>query len=623
MPAALALLAGCSETPTPRVEITAHYVPACAPAAEDTPSRLALSALGDFEASNASAAILRGDSAGQTLELPERTLAAELSALDGEPYWGSGALDAHNRIPILLWPVRRACALVQIETSGADAGSWLAAGSDRLGALLVLGATAEAYRVDLASGEAARLDRQSAPRVPRRWAASSELGEQLLLSGGVDASAGDMLDDGELFDPVLKRFTGATVALARPRARHAAVPLPGGVSLLIGGESEAGEALGSVEVIAPGVGRAPRAYELLAEPRIAPRAVLLGRDRVLVGGGYTRTGDGTRLPAESVEILHTDFSLAAEPPIPLAAPALDRAFAALGPGSALAVGGCEPNATPLPDCIPCELGCVSRGVFWLDSRGVAHALEPLPESLAVPAPELVAGANGSPWLIAGTRLGHFDPWLERFETIDPGLPRLGTTLGTPVALRPGLFAWLATSEAGLALVGLYHDQRGPWARDVAPLLVGSATGLVPDRPPSANPSDGDGQLDYSPATGLALSGPQAIVSVADAEYADFRLELTLAEGPPPLVRLLGAGSEAAAFGGLECPWPTDAGASATRLSLRRTLDQVRLERLDAPDPAVTGVTCQRPLPARVSVQLIGSRDGSSRLTRVEIARSAD
>ena len=155
---------------------------------------------------------------------------------------------------------------------------------------------------------------------------------------------------------------------------------------------------------------------------------------------------------------------------------------------------------------------------------------------------------------------------------------------------------------------------------MAPLLVGSATGLVPDSPPSA--SAGDGGIEYSPANGLELTGPRAIVSVADAEYADFRLELTLAEGPPPLVRLLGAGSEAAVFGGLECPWPADGGASTTRLSLRRALDDVRLERLDA-DPAVASVTCQRPLPARVSVQLIGSRDGSSLLTRVEIARSAD
>lgn len=620
MPAALALLAGCSQTPAPQVEIAAHYVSACAPRAEAAPSRLALSALGDFEASNESFAILRSDAAGQALELPERTVAAELSALDGEPYWGSGALDAHNRIPVLLWPVRRACTLVQLETADLDAGAWSVAGSDRLGLLLVLGSSGEAYRVDLASGTATRLDRQDAPHLPRRGAASSELGELLLLSGGVDGSSDAPLSSGELFDPVLRRFTGATIELSRPRARHAALPLPGGASLLIGGESEAGEALGSVEVIAPGAGRPPRAYELLAEPRIAPRAVLLGRDRVLVGGGYTRSADGARAPARSVEILHTDFSLAAEPPTPLAPPALDRAFAALGPGSALAVGGCEPSPIPRADCTPCEIGCVSRAVFWLDSSGVAHAIEPLPEALAVPAPELVFGANGSPWLIAGTRLGRFDPWLERFETIDPGIAGLGAVSGAPLALRPGLFAWLATREAGLALVGLYHEQRGPWARDVAPLLLGSATGLVPDRPPSASPGAGDGRIVYSPATGLELAGPRAIVSVADTEYADFRLELTLAGGPPPLVRLLGAGSEAAAFGGLECPWPADGVASTTRLALRRSLDQVWLE---AGDPAVGSVTCQRPLPARVSVQLIGSRDGSSRVTRVELTRSAE
>jgi hypothetical protein len=622
VPAALTLLTGCSEALAPRVEIAAHYVPACAPTPDATPSRLALSALGDFDASNESVAILRSDAARQSLELPEGTLAAELSALDGQPYWGSGTRDAYNRIPILLWPVRRACSLVQVETSRVDAETWLAGGSDRLGALLLLGAGGEAFRVDLASGAPTPLEARDAPRVPRRGAALSELGERLLLSGGSEDGGAGALATAELFDPVLERFTGEMVGLARPRARHAAVTLPGGSSLLIGGESEAGAALGSVEVVSPGAGRAPRAYELLADARIAPRAVLLGQDRVLVGGGYRRDASGTALPVASVEILHTDVSLAGEATTTLAPGALDRAFAALGPGSALAVGGCEPNAAPGADCIPCELGCVSRAVYWLDSAGGAHELEPLPETLSVAAPELVSGSSGSPWLIAGARLGHFDPWLERFEVVDPGLVAAGAALGGALALRPGLFAWLATTEAGLALVGLQHDQRGPWARDVAPLLVGSATGLVPDRPPSA--SGGDDWLVYTAAGGLELSGPRAIVSVTETEYADFSLELTLTDGPPPLVRLLGAGSEAAAFGGLDCPWPTDGGgARPARLALRRSVDQVLLERPAVAEPATARVTCQRPLPARVSVQLIGTRDGLSRLARVELTRSAE
>src|SRR5262245_39084745 len=88
VPAALALLTACGNPAASRVEIAAHYVPACAPAPEAAPSRLELSALGDFEPSNASVAILRSDAQSQTLVLPEGTSAVELSSLDGDAYWG-------------------------------------------------------------------------------------------------------------------------------------------------------------------------------------------------------------------------------------------------------------------------------------------------------------------------------------------------------------------------------------------------------------------------------------------------------------------------------------------------------------------------------------------------------
>ncbi|HWO13193.1 MAG TPA: hypothetical protein VNN80_27015 [Polyangiaceae bacterium] len=626
MSAALALLGSCSTAASPQVEIAAHYVPACAPLPEAAPSRLELSALGDFEPSNDSVAILQSDASNQPVLLPEGTQAAELSALDGDSYWGSGALDAYNHIPILLWPERRGCELAQFETGLPSAGAWLAGASERLATLLALGpgaSGAESYRVDLSSGLVERLAPGSAPRQSRQAATLSELGDQLLLAGGVDAGSGRVLDNGEPFDPATGRFTGDTVALARPRARHAAVSLPGGSSLLIGGVSEAGEALRSVEVVSPGSGRVARAYDLLGTARVAPRAVLLGQERVLVGGGYEPGAAGARTPVASVELLHTDLSLATDPPVVLAPAAFDRAFAPLGPGSALAVGGCEPSSAPPADCAACDGGCVSRAVFWIDSRGAAYELEPLPSALAVAAPELVPGANGSPWLIAGARLGRFDPWRGRFELVDAGLPELGSGLGAALAVRPGLFAWIAAAPAGVALVGLYHSQRGPWARDVAPLLVGSAAGMVPDRPPGAN--DGGVQLDYAAATGLELAGPEALVSIADAEYADFTLELALADGPPPLLRLIGARGDAAAFGGIECPWP-DAPALAVpaRLRVRRSTDQVQLERLDAAGSSSAAVdACVRPLPARVGLQLLGTRDGVSRVTRIEVRRALD
>jgi hypothetical protein len=118
--------------------------------------------------------------------------------------------------------------------------------------------------------------------------------------------------------------------------------------------------------------------------------------------------------------------------------------------------------------------------------------------------------------------------------------------------------------------------------------------------------------------------------VADTDYAAFTLELRLSAGPPPLLRLVaaGGGEGGAAFGGLDCPWP-DLGSDAAplgpvRLRMQRSLDRVRLERLEQgalveprPEP------CDRPLPERVSLELVGTPGGTSRIERIEIRRSVE
>jgi hypothetical protein len=388
---------------------------------------------------------------------------------------------------------------------------------------------------------------------------------------------------------------------------------------------------------------------------VAPQAVLLGRNRILVGGGYVTTADGARQPIDSVEFLSTDLTDVVDAPFPLTPAALDRAFVALGSLVALAVGGCKPSAGEV-DCIPCAEGCISRDVWWIDPQGSPHPLEPLPAALAAPAPRLVPGAGGRPWLLAGGRLGHFDPWLGRFVIADAGRPVPSETrlLGQPLPINPGLFAWLEATPSGVELVGFYHSQRGRYAQDVAPLLVGSADGVVPHQPPS---EAGPGRLAYSVARGLELSGSAAVVAVADTDYAAFTLELSLASGPAPLIQLVAIdGDDDAAFGGFDCPWPTldssgelaagstvdagdgdDPGERASeragdraaepppvRLRVERSLDRVRLERLEGgvaveprPEP------CRRALPERVSIQLVGTPAGVTRLSRIEIRRSIE
>jgi hypothetical protein len=137
-------------------------------------------------------------------------------------------------------------------------------------------------------------------------------------------------------------------------------------------------------------------------------------------------------------------------------------------------------------------------------------------------------------------------------------------------------------------------------------------------------------LRYGVATGLELSGSSAAASIADTDYARFTLDLSLAAGPAPLLRLAGTGAaagEASSFGGLECAWP-DFGAPEVagpiRLRVQREGDAVSLRLAAASDtPGVAPIAepCRRPLPERVRIELLGTPLGTTRLTRIEIRRS--
>ncbi len=649
----LALFTACDSARVERVEIAAHYVPACAPPVGSTPRQLELIALGDFERSNESVSILASDAASEDVALPEGTRAAELNTLGDSGYWGTGTLNAHNQLSILLWPKNQYCALARRDGAALSARADVRLGaSARLETLLMLGAvdtqvgaaasgpaSAEpTLFVDLSDATVTELAPDRDLRERRAHASVSELGDRLIVAGGIDPDTGRVRADAEIFDPVLERFDPQPVLLGGPRARHAALNAPFGSSLLIGGESDTGQALGSVEILSTNAPRFSRVLELLATPRVEPRALLLGENRILVGGGFVWSGEsngsdrGYREPVASVEFLSLDLAQVPLESIHLEPAALDRAFVAVGAGGALAVGGCE--ARGAADCVPCEqgLGCVSRAVWWIDAEGAPHPLEPLPLPLSTAAPKLVPGAGGAPWLLAEEQLGHFDPWLARFEVLDAaGAGARVGVVGEPVALGPGSFAWLRADATGMQAVGFYHSQRSAFTEDVAPLLLGSAQGIVPHRPPAASET-GDATLRYSAARGLELSGSAAVVSVADTDYADFTLELSLASGPPPLLELFGTGVHAdarASFGGLECPWPDfelpDGSNPATlvRLRVQRAAGLVRLELSSNGKGNSQRAPCQRSLPERVGLRLVGTPGGTSQLTRIFVRRSAE
>lgn len=650
MAAAAALLWAC-ESSVEQVAIVAHYVPACAPTPSSTPTQLELIALGDFDRSNVSVSILASNAARVPVGLPPSTRAAELNTLGDSGYWGAGRLDTHNELSILLWPRDRPCELARRDrAAAASAGSWALSASDRSSQLMMWGPAPQdalrssALSVALSDASASGPSPGEAPLATRSFASLSELGAGFVLAGGIDPETRVVLQTTELFEPRGAGFevSSAPLSLETPRARHAALALPTGSTLLIGGESASGAALRSVEVLSTTPARFVRSLELLETARVQPQALLLDRDRILVGGGYVwRDADGddgpeqrAREPIASVELLSIDLAELSRPPITLEPAALDRAFVGLGPGGALAVGGCEPRGTA-PDCLPCgELGCVSRAVWWLDAEGTPYPLEPLPVELAAAEPKLVPAAGGAPWLMANGRLGRFDPWRGSFSLTEvAGAGRERSLLGEPRAVGPGLFVWLEADAEAVVLVGLYHSQRGAFTQDVAPLLLGSGDGVVPHRPPTGGADEQEVILRYTPSIGLELFGAAAVASVADTEYADFTLELSLASGPPPLLRLVAPGSaadDAASFGGLQCPWPDVSSAEAEspraplRLRAERVAGSVRLELVsDMAEPALRPPPCQRELPERVGVQLVGTRAGTTRITRLDLRRSVD
>jgi len=651
--AASTLLSGCDSSPAARVAIAAHYVPACAPTVASAPTQLQLIALGDFDRSNDSVSILSSNASLQALGLPANTRGVELETLGDQGYWGTGTRDTHNQISVLLWPREEACELAQFTpgsgTAAGGARDWLLAASTRSSSLLSLSAApapADAsvvgLSVDLGTARVTELGPGQGLGSPRRFASLSELGARFIVAGGLDPETLRARGDAEIFDPVRGSFEATRVALASPRARHAALSLPSGATLLIGGESELGLPLGSVEVISPDTTRPGRSLELLAEPRVAPTALLLGDGRILVGGGYRwaeaaspEPATRAKTPSSSLEFLSFDLADVAAAPIRLEPAALDRGFVELAAGSALAVGGCTPGVRE-GDCLPCgeSSGCISREVWWIDPQGQEHPLEPLPTSLAAAAPRLVAAAEGAPWLIANGRLARFDPWEARFRAVDEvAQAPLDPLLPTPVAVGPGLFVWLQDSDEATQLFGFYSSQRGPLSQDVAPLLVGSGRAVVPHRPPTTQ-TDPAVTLRYGVATGLELAGSAAVVSIADTDYASFTLDLTLAAGPAPLLRLGGRGAsagESTSFGGLECAWPDFAPptpedpTSWVRLRVQRSADGVSLLLAGAPGAATPTPTeaCRRSLPDRVSIELLGTPLGTTRLTRIEIRRSLD
>ncbi len=541
-----------------------HALAACPPEAGD----MSLTALGDFDPTPTTAEFVDSRLQGKAIGFPATTRAIQARLATSRGTWigiaEENAPDGDFDVP--LWPPGRSCDLAPA-INGYPAG----AGGQAIGlsgdgrVLLVAGGStasadsARAIAVDLRTGIAAEVAGGMVPG--RAFATATPFGDDLLVAGGLDprtSQSGDPrdgrpLDSAIVYETASGRFDRAgLVPLSTARARHTALVLPSGETLLVGGVDESGLALATLDAISP-VDRAPREIGLatLAVARIDPVALKLDDGRILVAGGVTSAGDAI----DRLEYLSADASSATFKNVSVPA-RFDRAFVAMPGGAALAVGGCATRGGS--DC---------RDAWWISSSGVPERLPDLP--VEAPHPMLVRATDGAPWLVAGPDsarvLLRFDPWQGRFAS-PPAAPTDAppADLPAPVALDGGAFVWLAHAAQGLALRGTRFDTRGRFAFDVAPLLStlppeGSypetqALHVAPDRSPLR---DGAG-VAFDAATGLHLSGDVASAVVTDTTYATLNASITLTSGPPPLVLL-----DEHVFGAADCPWPAAEGDTLT------------------------------------------------------------
>ena len=554
--------------------IVAHFAPGCA---AQTPLSIQIEALGDFSASAVTSETAPGNADVRALPFPASTRAVSAVA-DGGGHWlGFGEAGARTNIDFTLWPSDDACALwpddtkptYPFEPAGVALG--YSAGDNTLlmaGTLVASGDSARAVSVDLALGEAAEvLDGMPAFRA---FSSITTFGaHRLLVAGGVDPTLGEgKPEDGAptstalVFEIGSQRFAmNDPVHLIQPRARHAAVVLANGDTLLVGGSGPNGVALATLEAISPAT-RSARAAGLatLGHARVGPIAFRLDDDRVFVGGGSDANGIVNRLEwlsadANSVVLFYDTVGLASE-----------HAFAAMPGGSVLGVGVC--TAPP----------CSAQNALWFVPDGLPPRKLPDLSILSVD-PKLVEtvrlapGTDGAPWLFARVSgkpfWRRFDPWTGLFDEADAA-PSTGpeADLVGPISIGPGALAWIERDGAQGRLKGFRFDTRSAWARDLVPLLLSGREHVTPNQPPVGPPG-----LAYT-ANGLALQGAGALARVADATYAGLQAEITMSSGPPPVL-VLGA----TRLGDASCPWPTSEDSTpGERLTLTRHADSAVLSR---------------------------------------------
>ncbi|MEI9953880.1 MAG: hypothetical protein WDO74_34110 [Pseudomonadota bacterium] len=263
--AAFWLLSGCSEAETHEIvlPLAVHTLASCP---IPTPAQLDMGALGDFPTSHDTVESLSLTAQNAKLTFPSDTLALQASARSessdqafiGFSERGSAGLD------FLLWPEGSVCELLRAGSYPAGLGGEALGFGSASGLLLIAGsegfsssAVVGALTFDARRGESALVDPRAAMRQPRSFATVTGFGEQLLVAAGEypihesGSPAKVFNNTGEVYDPATGSFEVDFVPLAMGVARHAAMVLESGETVLIGGRTETSAASSFIQVVSP------------------------------------------------------------------------------------------------------------------------------------------------------------------------------------------------------------------------------------------------------------------------------------------------------------------------------------------------------------------------------------
>jgi hypothetical protein len=571
---------GCTKDPEIVERPLVIYSPKSCPISE-TDAYSVIYAGGDFEPSSDRppiASVFLRELGRSMEELPPETRSLVVDVSQRNVDW-RGLVDVPSKGPVnvLLWRTHEACRLTRdVErrtgmTLGIAGSQFIIAGGRSIDGPAV----PHTFVGNLNTGAIERLQfglntRRLFSTITSFRAPSEVDAASALIAGGEDPDTGQAIDNAEIYVPkiggAIGDFEREHIPLSRGRTRHAALVLPSGETLLIGGADETGGPLPSMELVDPVSRRARTAgVALLANARTNPIAVRLSSGEILVWAGL---GDRGRIVQEIEWILPDASDHSPKPSIPLVT-GRERAIVPLEGGGALAViapdrgGGNQEEFDKF------------QTVWVISADGFVEPANPIdPNTLDTV--RLFPGAEGAPVLWTGRRWLRWSPWFGAFQPI-PEAPERGPSLGVEdgvphsfVTADPGLALWLEDRrEVGMSISGFRFATRSRFDAVPKPLLIRGPDQLAPDRLAGVPSSS----LRFDNDLGLVL-GPGSSAFLTDVTFANFELSVDVTGGSPTVVlRLVDSGTEYEVGGG-GCPISQ---TPTKRLFVRRTGAKVEVQ----------------------------------------------